>query len=852
MKRKGLLFSLICISFCVHQIMISPQAAGRDLQSITHGIVLLKPVKASQSVISIGTSPFFELNVGNDTGFDIFPSHLSGGYAKIFCNSSSEFVTLYYTRRFTHFPFVFENTSIPMTEISSDNWLTTIAIAPSENITYWVGDGKYISEKKWFKVLPDVWNDCYGTGEVEAGQGHGASWAELKSNIDQINGSFLVTFSTHSYASKTGKNGTIEDPFLRINRINLEDVSFVRLHNQNASDYYPDEEGFYTMDVWYPWGGHTYTDAEIAFNTTDPYGEFYKICMSHFAEWKQAFTADGEVRAFFESYKQQYGDNLYDIGIAWDGEYGRPSDSQMERDWGCEDNSKKNDTLAIYKYWHSRIREWRPFYWTILQIPVYWDYSQVNDTWFYMSFDYHNIQPKDWDSGDETNPNEVGWDVYGPWAYIRDLSERPILRFCVNAGNEDLNQEFTAHEAWYISSGDGDSVVEPGEFTAHANISNAKGVGAGTWDQILYIFLFNPHFAPIFTTRAAQWNTPYNKAGYVGYYFDSEEKAFVKRISLLINRIPYLDHLEWQGGYTTSPAGRWWEYGEKPSWLNFNTTWSNNNPNLDDPLAYALMNETGSMQQLIISNRGNTSITTRVTVGNELFDWLGVSELVAFNASNINQPWNYLNREGTNYFDVPLDAYSLSIWKIGVPFEVLGLPQKYDGYPSNSIWQDASIKIIDYDSSTNMINVNLTSSINQFAMFYLPKTATIGTLIVNGEDISNRAFELREDQRYALVIYYPSINPPENQDFTPPFIDSPLDMTIEEGKSGYSIIWTPSDPNPSHYNLLKNSSQIESGQWTGQPILISLDGITAGTYVFTCTVYDTANNSARDMVKVFV
>jgi len=811
-------------------------------------------------VIPIGTNPFFELNVGNDTGFDIFPSHLSGGYAKIFCNSSSEFVTLYYTRRFTHFPFVFENTSIPMTEISSDNWHATIAIAPSENITYWVGDGTLISEKKWFKVLPDVWNDCYGTGEQEVGQGHGASWVELKTNIDQINGRFLVTFSTFSVEfgytpEETGKNGTIADPILRENRINLGDVSLIRLHNQNASDYYPDKNGFYWMDIWKPRRGHTYTDADIAFSATDPYGEFYKISMSHFAEWKQAFTADEEVWAFLESYKQLYGDNLYDIGIAWDGEYGRPSDSQMERDWGCEDNRAKSDTLAIYTYWHSKIREWKPYYWTILQpTTAYWDYSQVNYTWFYVSFDYHNLQPKNWESGDPINPNEVGWDIYGGWASIKNFSERPILRLGVNAGNHDLDQEFTAHEAWVITSGDGDSNVEPGEFTVHANISNTKGVGAGTWDQILYVFLFNPHFAPIFTTDAAQWNTPYHDpgSGFVGYYFDSEEKAFVRKISLLINPIPYLDHLEWQGGYTTSPAGGWWEYGEKPRWLNVNTTWNNNNPNLDDPVAYALMNETGSMQQLMIANRGNTSITIRVTIGDELFDWLGVSELVAFNTSNINQHWNYLYRDGINYFDIHLDAYNLSIWKIGVPFEVIGLPQKYDGYPSNSTWQDASIRIIDYNSSTNMINVNITSSINQFAMFYLPLTATTGTLIVNGEDISNWTFELREDWRHALVSYYPSTNPPPNQDFTPPFIDSPPDMSIVEGARDYSIIWAPTDPNPSQYEIWKNSSQVESGQWTGQPISKSLDGLQVGTHFFTCIVFDNANNSVSDTVVVFV
>ena len=137
-------------------------------------------------------------------------------------------------------------------------------------------------------------------------------------------------------------------------------------------------------------------------------------------------------------------------------------------------------------------------------------------------------------------------------------------------------------------------------------------------------------------------------------------------------------------------------------------------------------------------------------------------------------------------------------------------------------------------------------------MFYLPKTALSGIIRVNGVDITNSAFELRENWRHALISYYPLVNAPSNQDYTPPFIDNPSDLNKVKGSGSILIKWTPYDPNPFSYFIWQNSVQIETGLWTGQSISISHDDLQVGTHNYTCVVIDSANNSNKDMVIVSI
>ncbi|MFW9870508.1 MAG: hypothetical protein ACFFEL_12855, partial [Candidatus Thorarchaeota archaeon] len=91
-------------------------------------------------------------------------------------------------------------------------------------------------------------------------------------------------------------------------------------------------------------------------------------------------------------------------------------------------------------------------------------------------------------------------------------------------------------------------------------------------------------------------------------------------------------------------------------------------------------------------------------------------------------------------------------------------------------------------------------------------------------------------------------------DGTTPTIDSPPDVFYNEGASGYSIIWNPSDLHPTSYEILREGVQIKTGLWnsSSESITINVDGLTLGSYNFTIFVTDVGGNVANDTVYVNV
>lgn len=87
---------------------------------------------------------------------------------------------------------------------------------------------------------------------------------------------------------------------------------------------------------------------------------------------------------------------------------------------------------------------------------------------------------------------------------------------------------------------------------------------------------------------------------------------------------------------------------------------------------------------------------------------------------------------------------------------------------------------------------------------------------------------------------------------TPPRIDHPEDIEYEEGVTGILITWFPQDANPSSYIVTRNVIVVAEGSWDGGQITLNVGGLSPGNYTFTCTVYDTADNSASDSVIVVV
>jgi hypothetical protein len=87
-----------------------------------------------------------------------------------------------------------------------------------------------------------------------------------------------------------------------------------------------------------------------------------------------------------------------------------------------------------------------------------------------------------------------------------------------------------------------------------------------------------------------------------------------------------------------------------------------------------------------------------------------------------------------------------------------------------------------------------------------------------------------------------------------PQIDSPTNVTFDEGETGYSIEWTPSDARPASYQIIIDGSVQRSGLWnsSAETISVSLDGLGDGEYNYTCVVFDDAGLINYDTVWVTV
>ncbi|TFG14653.1 hypothetical protein EU537_03010 [Candidatus Thorarchaeota archaeon] len=91
-------------------------------------------------------------------------------------------------------------------------------------------------------------------------------------------------------------------------------------------------------------------------------------------------------------------------------------------------------------------------------------------------------------------------------------------------------------------------------------------------------------------------------------------------------------------------------------------------------------------------------------------------------------------------------------------------------------------------------------------------------------------------------------------DTTTPTIDSPADVSFDEGEVGQWIAWSPDDARPSSYEVLLDGASQYSGLWnsTSEFVNISLDSLAFGEYNYTCVVYDDAGLWNADTVIVTV
>lgn len=85
-----------------------------------------------------------------------------------------------------------------------------------------------------------------------------------------------------------------------------------------------------------------------------------------------------------------------------------------------------------------------------------------------------------------------------------------------------------------------------------------------------------------------------------------------------------------------------------------------------------------------------------------------------------------------------------------------------------------------------------------------------------------------------------------------PTIDNPDDITYTQGSSGNEITWNGFDIHPNSYIITRNGTFLQGGLWNGYPITLNIDGLSASTYSYNCTVIDKAGNYESDIVIVIV
>jgi len=87
-----------------------------------------------------------------------------------------------------------------------------------------------------------------------------------------------------------------------------------------------------------------------------------------------------------------------------------------------------------------------------------------------------------------------------------------------------------------------------------------------------------------------------------------------------------------------------------------------------------------------------------------------------------------------------------------------------------------------------------------------------------------------------------------------PTINEPVDYAYIVGTTSHNITWNPNQWNtsPNYYIILRNGALIANNTWSGGNIVEYIDGLSVGTYKYTCTAYATNGNRARDTVVITV
>ncbi|MCG3220456.1 MAG: hypothetical protein H7641_03665, partial [Candidatus Heimdallarchaeota archaeon] len=126
-------------------------------------------------------------------------------------------------------------------------------------------------------------------------------------------------------------------------------------------------------------------------------------------------------------------------------------------------------------------------------------------------------------------------------------------------------------------------------------------------------------------------------------------------------------------------------------------------------------------------------------------------------------------------------------------------------------------------------------------------TLGVGTLELYIEKSSNIVYYYGEPGSVSVTLIETTI------DFLNPDLSDEVNLDYDEGDTGNSISWDATDMNPDSYIIYRDSVEVDTGAWDSvTPIVIDVDGLTDGSYVYLIVVTDLAGNTAQDTVTVTV
>jgi len=619
-----------------------------------------------------------------DDLYDIYPSFPSDGWASIYAIvTSTSGVTLHYERRYNGLDFVFASGSVPMTPVNSPNWPNMwearIRVAPSEKVTYWVTTSEgQASTSKSFVALPDIWNDHYGFGLLESWGEQGWSPEVVLDRLQEVEGSFVIPINTWGQSST--------DP-----------PRYFYPFEDRTGLWPPEFGGAMVMSGWYEqW--------RRAVEQRDPAGTFYAMSWFFYhrtwradsppvpaphssEQWERVAKKLGRLIATDPTWRALVLDQEYASYHGVEGMVPLASEWDDNGD-GVLDSTEfeahmVSDILGT-------LRSFRADTWYGGQPHLGYRWSS-------------HVIPADGRLAASVNHfQHCDANGQATWYFTDHFDSslyQPLFSAGVSACASDLATDYYLHRT----------------MDRHGT---ATDWDLGFAEQVLYAYLLNPHYVTNWVHGG--WDGPADAGS--PYSFDQEEKAFARKIASKWNYVPYLSNLEYAelptGG--SRPFGRR-TLGIKPAWFLPQTS----------NLYYSLSKETGSMWQLAVSNFEFSAQTLRISIGSGLFDSYRCDTLVAFDPSSPNSPWVYLTRSN-NQLSLTVPAEDMKIVKLGVPFEMLGFPEREDGYTGEVLKKAKPPEILSYDPKKNEISLIVYPGVSQFLKLYLPSGVSTGNIIVNG------------------------------------------------------------------------------------------------------------------------